>query len=117
MEDITWNNIDDLWFDIEENELHAFYKSTSASDYYFHAYNHYSEGVCVVICSKDYFKKHGYVFDQSINIDHLLPDHFFEIMESEWVSDNDLNTTIKEMEELGFTRNEAFSELIERTSK
>lgn len=110
--EITWDNIDEVYLDVSREELDEFYENSVPDDFYFAAIEFDGE-VIVGIVAKDYFDRNGHAFDQEIAIDHILPEHFWQSMESIWSSDHDLEEVVAELKELGFTENSKFKKDIE----
>jgi hypothetical protein len=89
-------------------------ENSKPSDFYFVAQKDYEGFVMVAITPKLYFHKNGYMWDQSMQIEHLLPNDLSESMESVWESDSD--RTVEEIRQdmlsRGFEENEQFTELV-----
>lgn len=86
-------------------------KNSKPSDFYFAAQKGEDEFCMVAIVPKLYFNKEGYMWDQSMQIEHLLPDDLSESMESIWENDGD--RTVEEIRQdmlrRGFEENDQFT--------
>ena len=110
---ITWSNINEVYGKVKPEELLEFYESTSPEDYYF-ATIEIDGDAMVGIVGKDYFDENEDYFDQSIHLEHILPDHLFECMESIWTTmDSSREEVREELKDLGFTENKDFQTCIE----
>jgi hypothetical protein len=82
-----------------------FYFSVSESDDFTHGY------VFISLVPKVFFHKEGYMWDQSMFLDHILPDDFDESMESIWESPRSVEEIRADLLARGFEENEAFTKL------
>ncbi len=66
----------------------------------------------VVIVPISFWNDNGYVYDQHLNIDHILPNHMGECMESHFESGKSVAETRDELLALGFQENEMFTKFM-----
>lgn len=111
--DITWKNIDEVYLKVTHEQRLEFYESTTPQDYYFATIEIDGE-VMVGIVGKDYFEMYDTLFDQSIYLDHIIPDYLFESMESIWSTvDFSREEVAEDLKDLGFTENKQLQTCIE----
>lgn len=82
------------------------------SDFYFVA-KEWEGYTMISIVPKAYFHNFGYMWDQSMLLDNILPDDFCESMESIWDTERDVKSVRADLLARGFEENEKFSELIQ----
>lgn len=71
------------------------------SDFYFRT-DEYDGCAMTTIVAKVFFDKEQCVDDQTANIDHLLPEDFYEIMEATWECDRSVDDVRKDLIARGF---------------
>jgi hypothetical protein len=109
MPEFSWSELDIIYND--EDMYECMCASAQASDFYFHIAN--VDGMTsVVITPKDYFNSKGYMWDQHLPIEHLLPDDLGEDMECAWSSRRDVESVRKDLLECGFEQNAEFDAFI-----
>ncbi len=88
-------------------------KESVPSDFFFSVFEWTGTGTCIAIVPKLYFLKEKCMWDQSMPIEHLLPDTFSESMECVWETEkNDLDLVKNELLSMGFLENDEFNNLI-----
>jgi hypothetical protein len=94
----TLTEYENAW-DTEE-KLNEFFKKSQPSDFYFRVDDY--DGTFIVIVAKAFFDTNGYVDDQTPRIDHLLPNDFYEAMESTWECERSVEDVKKDLIARGF---------------
>lgn len=74
------------------DELDKAWQATKADEYYFSVMNLDGE-TNVYIVPIDYFNSEKCMWDQSMNLEHILPDYMSESMECVWVADKNGDMT------------------------
>jgi hypothetical protein len=110
MSDVSWE--DPPYNTPEYEEL---CKNSKPSDFYFDVKADLE--VCsgytmIAIVPKLYFHKEGYMWDQSMNLNHILPDDLSEAMESCWDSERSAEEVRKDLLARGFEENAKFTALV-----
>ena len=112
------NNIGVSWADPpynDEDEYFALCENSKPSDFYFAAKDHsgcFGGITMIVLVPKDYFQQEHCMWDQSMDLKHILPDYFFESMESVWESDQSVYDVRKDLLTRGFIENDELSSMI-----
>jgi hypothetical protein len=114
----TFADMDELWEDFDyddESVLGKLFKNSTGKDYYFHVSSGKEMGddeafAWLTIVPKAYYDKHQCLFDQSMPIDHLLPEDCTEEMESVWASEMPAKDLRQEMLFRGFQESKALAE-------
>lgn len=93
-------------------------EQSKPSDFYFCAIKDidgcsYGETM-IGIVPKEYFDSFGFMWDQTMFLEHILPEDFSESMECIWDSDRPAPSVRQEMLALGFEENEKFSKLFKK---
>lgn len=101
---------DDEMFDGKdhEDEKEKLYKQCKADEFYFAFSNCYG-GLVLTITPAAYYDKHGYWFDQGVDIDHLLPDHVYPLDESNYSFKGKAKDLLEDMLARGFRQNKKFT--------
>lgn len=63
----------------------------------------------VVMCPINFFEEHGYVYDQHLNIDSIIPDYMGEEAEAMFSSDKSPENTRRDLLALGFKESTEFT--------
>jgi hypothetical protein len=66
----------------------------------------------IAIVPKVYFDKHGYMWDQSMFLDHILPEDLSEAMESCWDTERSAEDVRQDLLASGFQENIKFAALV-----
>lgn len=66
------------------------------------------------MCPAKFFDKNGYMYDQHLCIDKLLPDWIYEEREACFSSEKSVEETKVFLKNLGFVENQKFSDFVER---
>lgn len=107
MKDLTWKDLSSRDWD----SYSALCKNSKASDFYFAA-QVYDEYTMVAIVPKEFFHTFGYMWDQHMPLDHILPDDMGEMMESVWDSERSVEEVRADLLARGFEENEKFTKLV-----
>ena len=111
---ISWDNLDEVYENEEDYE--ALCEKSKPSDFYF-AVNKFMDFCAgededardgytyIAIVPKVYFNKENCMWDQSMYLDHILPDDFNEAMESIWECERSIEDARKVLIEMGFEEN------------
>ena len=110
MKDLTW--ADPTTKDWDAYKLLC--KNSKASDFYFAA-QVYDEYTMVAIVPKEFFHAFGYMWDQHMPIDHILPNDMGEMMESVWDSERSVEEVRADLLARGFEETEKFMTLVNRS--
>ena len=116
---ISWDNIEKLFRTHGDDEGEDLYdklcKQSSPADFYFAVSNSLSFDpeendafTFIALVPKVYFNKEGCMWDQSMNLDHILPEDFGEEMESIWGTSRNIEDVRKDMLARGFEENKDF---------
>lgn len=93
-------------------------ENSKPSDFYFHAQNDVNEvsfgATWIAIVPKEYWNTHKYMWDQSMFLDHILPEDFGESMESIWDSERPVEEVRKDLLARGFEENEEFTNSVKK---
>ncbi len=117
---ITWDNLDEIYSTITGPLLgnRTLYEQLCAeskgSDFYFHVSgpDEYNHSARIYVVPVVYFLKTHYAWDQSLHLDHLLPEDCLESMECVWETDLSVGEVMGFMAQRGFTENDEFSALV-----
>lgn len=107
MKDLTWK--DPTTKDWDAYRLLC--QMSKPSDFYFAA-QPYDEYTMIAIVPKEFFHSFGYMWDQSMLLDGILPGDFCESMESVWESERSVEEVRADLLAKGFEENEKFTELV-----
>jgi hypothetical protein len=113
MAKLSWNNIEEILDMDDDGESYTkLCKSSKPSDFYFTVKEDEDLDLYVCITPVVYFDTNECEFDQSLEIEHLLPEDFYEEMEGTYSVDRDCSVQEieEELEALGFLRSEKFDD-------
>jgi hypothetical protein len=101
---------DDEMFDGEdhEDEKEKLYKECKPEEFYFAFSNCYG-GLVLTLTPAAYYDKHGYWFDQGVDIEHLLPEHLYPLDETNYSFKGSAKDLEADMLARGFRQNKKFT--------
>ena len=103
---LCWENVEEILSDDNEDLYEELCEKSKPSDFYFYAKN--STDVSgevftdIVITPKAFYDKSGHFWDQHMNIEHILPDDFENLMEGIWSSERTIKEIKQDMIARGF---------------
>src|SRR5271165_7206454 len=104
----SWEDIEKIYGDHDAYD--ELCQNAQSSDFYFSVFD--SDGTTMIsIVPKAFFDKEDCIWDQSMNLDHLLPKDFGEEMECVWGTERSVEDTIKELLHLGFVANNKLDDI------
>lgn len=111
--ELTWDNLDGIYNDGSRVDAlyHELCRRSKPSDFYFYVTETNEGDVWLTITPKLFFDQNSYSWDQSMDLEHILPD-FTEEMECTYApNDNDRRASEIRNDLLakGFLENEEFS--------
>lgn len=115
MSKLDWNDIEEILAVDDDGEVYEkLCKQSKASDFYFSVQKDEDLELCVYITPVSYFDEKNVQFDQSLMIEHLLPEDFYEEMEGCYAVDRDcsLEEIEEELTDLGFCKSDEFDEFM-----
>jgi hypothetical protein len=103
MKNVSW---EDPPYQDYEQYLQLCHKSVP-SDFFFSVSEDSFSGIgcSISICPKLYFQKENDMWDQSMDLDHILPSDLFEAMESVWTSERSMEDVRNDLLSRGFEEN------------
>lgn len=113
MSELTWDNLEEYEGEDFEEAFEKLCELAAPTDFYIdvRAAEPYSM-TTIFIVPKAYFSKHGYQYDQHINIESILPNDFGEDMECCYSSDRDVEEVKNDLLARGFEENNDFTKMI-----
>ena len=115
MDKLSWDNLNN---DHDMEDYHDQYDSLCAnskpSDFYFAVMQepNYNNLTTVAMAPKAYFNAEGYMWDQHMMIERILPEDFGEDMESVWSSERSAEEVRRDLLSRGFEESVNFTALV-----
>lgn len=116
---LSWDNLEELYHKYGSKNESLYWelcKNSTPADFYFAVSNSLDFDpdendafTFVSIVPKAYFNKEGCMWDQSMKLDHILPEDLGEEMESIWGTHRDIEEVRKDMLARGFEENADFT--------
>lgn len=102
--------------ELDDDDIEDMWSTTRAGEFW---YAVFEAERYVIITPADYFQRHGHLYDQHLQIDHLLPEGLDQVTEGtfEIVDDLSVSTIDNELLGRGFVRSAALSGFIRETQE
>lgn len=97
----------------DEDKHHALWLETKADEYLFCLQDVPNIGVIASITPKLFFEEHKFMYDQHIDIEHILPKEFYCEIEGVYAIDNEIDEANKLLVDAGFIESQELKDFLE----